>query len=276
MSTRSRRRTPHARRILLAVLLIPIVIYFFSSGPHSILPPSLSRTFDVLLEWLGTHCLRIFAGTALLTTIFLMYGLVRTAFMLCSRRSGRKTVGEGETNTEKASAPSIKEQSLEDEARTLLAVEDGAISSLHVPTPIYQLPPVIELPLPSFLLLLTLCTSYLLLDLWLFDVIHRDRFDESLAQNLLAVATHEIRGVLDVCAVAAGCTAFICCSRRGRRGKTVPMEGLGVRLGQQTVDMDAEEQTIQGKVRDFDACQFDDGTPIGVATPVVVSPESIV
>ncbi|KAJ7053820.1 hypothetical protein C8F01DRAFT_1375056 [Mycena amicta] len=275
MSTRFRRRPQHFRRILLALLLVPIVIYFFSSGPHSILPPSLSRTFDVLLEWLGTHCLRIFAGTALLTTIFLTYGLVRTAFMLCSL-SGREPVSEKETNVETMSRPSTKEQCLKEETRTLLAVEEGTTSSLQVPTPIYQLPPVIELPLPNFLLLLALCTSYLLLDLWLFDVIHRDRFDESLAQNLLAVATHEIRGVLDVCGLAGACTAFLCCSRRRRRGKVVPMDGLGLNFGQPTVDMDAEEQTIERKVRDSDACQFEDGTPIGVAPPVVVSPESIV
>ncbi|KAJ7067589.1 hypothetical protein C8F01DRAFT_1228196 [Mycena amicta] len=240
MSTRSRRRT------LLAVLLVPIFIYFVSLGLHSILPPSLTRTFDALLDWLGTHFLRILAGTALLLAILLVYGLIRTVFMLCSG-SGLEADGESET-----SAPPSK---LKDETRTLLAA--------------VELTQVIELTLPCFLLLLTLCTSYLLLDLWLFDVIHRDQFDESLAQNLLAVATHELHGLLDVCVLAAAYTAFMCCSRCGKRGNAVSMDGLAGDL-----DTDTEEESVERKVKCVGAS--DNGRFVENQTSLTVSPESIV
>ncbi|KAJ7055362.1 hypothetical protein C8F01DRAFT_1160374 [Mycena amicta] len=260
MSTRSRRRTQHARRILLAALLIPIFMYFFSSGPHSVLPPALSRTFDTLLEWLGTHCLRVLAGTALLTTMLLLYGLVRTVFMY--------PVGESDTvtNAEKTSAPSLK-----DETRTLLAAEEGTATPAP-PTDVFI--QAIQLTIPGFLFLLTLCTSYLLLDLWLFDVLNRDRFDESLAQNLLAVATHELHGVLDVGALATTFTVWICCwSARGR--KRVPTGGVDLDL-----DLNpGEDEQMQGKVGDNPSSPADnlpvvaDGLP--APPPAAVSPKSI-
>ncbi|KAJ7048786.1 hypothetical protein C8F01DRAFT_1170895 [Mycena amicta] len=75
---------------------------------------------------------------------------------------------------------------------------------------------------PGFLLLLTYTVC--LLDRWIFGVLHRDRFDESLAQSLPAVPTHELLG-------ARRCTAAISFTGAGeKRRKTVPMDGRAVDL----------------------------------------------
>nr|GAT47560.1 predicted protein [Mycena chlorophos] len=254
------------------------------SASRPLVPPSLTRGVDVALEWAWERVLRVVAGTALVMALVFLWLFVAGlggALARCSccggvgrRRREALVLAESASGPEREKAEEQHKRSTSGKggdattsstSLAAAAVEEGRVSIPAVPIPTLATPDVdvdsafasapggslnTSISLPTAFLSLVLCTAYMLLDLWLFDVLDREAFDEPLGYSLLAVAIHEGRGVAELGCVLVFGAVWVWWRERERYGQRERGRGRIRDAGLE--DLDEEQKVGEGGDRDVD------------------------